>query len=257
MKKWLYIAFSLMFLMFLMFFNDSLVVSADTVTRTKIITPEDIVFTEAVYFDNTDEYEVVTLESDEFIDFSDIGLRFDDLVGNVSVTVSFDYWVDIRIKNAYIDIFPYDNSHWNNLNYIFSSYLKYEEGTFGSNSDNGSFSRTFESKGELQKFGVVSKVSRCVKGNGKNAAYLEVTTGLRNIVLEYSWDVDADVEVDENIKYEPMLTEDMKNFVGFMSVIIEFVKTDFTILGHTFSYWQVIILSCIGSIAGAFISKIF
>ena len=54
-----------------------------------------------------------------------------------------------------------------------------------------------------------------------------------------------------------VLSDDAQEFVSFMNLIIEFLKIEFTIFGVTFSYWQVIILSCLAGIVGYFLSNFF
>ena len=49
----------------------------------------------------------------------------------------------------------------------------------------------------------------------------------------------------------------MAQFVDFMSLIIDFLKMEFTVYDNTFSYWQVIILTCLAGIIGYFIRNIF
>ena len=181
-----------------MLFNDCVAVAAETITMFKTVSCDDITFTDTKYFNNVDDYSVVELETREYINFSDLGVDFERLSGNVSVTVSFDYWVDIRVKNAYIDVFATDSEHWNSLNFVLSSSMGYDEYTFASNADNGNFTRTFELKGELEKFGVVSKVSRFAKSKSSGDGYLDVTVGLKNIVFDFTW----------NAEYEDVVVED-------------------------------------------------
>ena len=49
----------------------------------------------------------------------------------------------------------------------------------------------------------------------------------------------------------------MGNFTNLMSMIIEFMKTPFTVWGYTFSFWGVFMLAAILSMAFWFISEIF
>lgn len=66
---------------------------------------------------------------------------------------------------------------------------------------------------------------------------------------DYSESVDGETEE----VYDPLLVQ----FVDFMKVIFDFVATEFTIWGFTFSYWQVIILSCVAGMVGWFICEVF
>ena len=48
----------------------------------------------------------------------------------------------------------------------------------------------------------------------------------------------------------------MENFTRLMTMIINFMKQPFTIWGHSFSLWGVLMLGCILSVVFWFISQI-
>lgn len=49
----------------------------------------------------------------------------------------------------------------------------------------------------------------------------------------------------------------MQDLLDVLSLSFNLVQQEFTIYGFTFSIWQVIILSCLASIIGYIIRKIF
>ena len=197
-----------------MLFNNCVAVSAETVTRTETVMHDDVVFTEREYFNNTDDYETVAFSCSDAIDFSKIDLPFDKSAAGVRVSVSFEYWVDISIKYAYIDVWAENSVHWNSLNSTLKVATPYGlneyEDSFGSNSDSGNHTRTLEINGDLKELEFDAKVSRSVMSNGKGDSYVEMTVGIKNIVFEFSWEEEyMDIVVDnkllENV-YRPSST---------------------------------------------------
>lgn len=49
----------------------------------------------------------------------------------------------------------------------------------------------------------------------------------------------------------------MQNLMDLFSIVFDLVNREFTIFEFTFSYWQVIVLTCVASVIGLVISKIF
>lgn len=66
-----------------------------------------------------------------------------------------------------------------------------------------------------------------------------------------------DIEVEYSVYFEKIYDSTLLSFVSFMKMIFNFVDTEFTIWGFTFSYWQIIVLSCLAGIVGYFIYEAF
>lgn len=49
----------------------------------------------------------------------------------------------------------------------------------------------------------------------------------------------------------------MEEFVQLLSLPFVLLKQEITLFGFTFSLWQIIMLSCVASVAGYIIRKIF
>lgn len=59
------------------------------------------------------------------------------------------------------------------------------------------------------------------------------------------------------LQNETPVHKDMQNFTSLMNLVIQFMKLEFNFMGFTFSYWQVLILVCLGSIIGWFVKSVF
>lgn len=69
--------------------------------------------------------------------------------------------------------------------------------------------------------------------------------------------VDTNVEVMPPLDSEPPSSPVTGNFVNLMTAVISFMQYEFDFGGFSFSYWQVMVLSCLAGIVGYFLRGIF